>query len=86
ITIQRNQMVPIPYDQMIDKETGRTEVRMVNLDSFHYQSAYKAMTRLKPEHAQDAALIERLANQTNLTVKEYTDRYGYLMGVGKRPF
>jgi ATP-dependent phosphofructokinase / diphosphate-dependent phosphofructokinase len=86
ITIQRSQVVPIPYDEMIDRETGRTEVRMVNLNSFSYKSAYKFMTRLKPEHAQNELLFERLAVQTNLTVKEFKDRYGYLIGLGKRPF
>ena len=57
ITIQGNQVVPIPYDVMIDRETGRTEVRMVNLNSFRYKSAYKFMTRLKPEHAQNERLL-----------------------------
>ena len=86
ITLQRNQIVPIPYDEMIDPETGRTEVRMVNMDSFRYRSAYKFMTRLKPEHAQDDRLFERLAVQTNLTVKEFKERYGYLIGIAPRPF
>ena len=86
ITIQGSQVVPIPYDEMIDHETGRTEVRMVNLESFRYKSAYKFMTRLKPEHAQNELLFERLAEQTNMTVIEFKERYGYLIGLGKRPF
>jgi 6-phosphofructokinase len=86
ITIQHNQVIPIPYDKMIDQDTGRTEVRMVDLDSFRYKSAYKFMTRLKPEHAQNEPLLERLALQTNLTVSEFKERYGYLIGLSKRPF
>jgi len=86
ITIQGNQVVPIPYDEMIDRETGRTEVRMVNLNSFRYQSAYKFMTRLKPEHAQNERLFERLALQTKLSVSEFKERYGYLIGLSKRPY
>jgi ATP-dependent phosphofructokinase / diphosphate-dependent phosphofructokinase len=86
ITLQRNQIVPIPYDEMINPETGRTEVRMVNTDSFRYRSAYKFMTRLKPEHAQDEGLFERLAVLTNLTVQEFKERYAYLIGMAPRPF
>jgi 6-phosphofructokinase len=86
ITLQHNQVIPIPYDRMIDQDTGRTEVRMVDLDTFRYKSAYKFMTRLKPEHAQNEPLLERLALQTNLTVSEFKERYGYLIGLGKRPF
>jgi 6-phosphofructokinase 1 len=86
ITLQRNQIVPIPYDEMINPETGRTEVRMVNTNSFRYRSAYKFMTRLKPEHAQDESLLERLAALTNITGDEFRGRYGYLMGLAPRPF
>jgi ATP-dependent phosphofructokinase / diphosphate-dependent phosphofructokinase len=86
ITLQRNQIVPIPYDEMIDRETGRTEVRMVNTDSFRYRSAYKFMTRLKAEHARDESLLGRLAALTDVTVEEFRGRYGYLMGLAPRPF
>ena len=47
ITLQQNQVVPIPSEKMMDPATGRTEVRMVNIDSFTYRSAYKFMIRLK---------------------------------------
>ncbi len=86
ITIQRNKAVPIPYDEMIDRATGRTEVRMVDLDSFRYQAGYKFMTRLKPEDAHNDDLFKRLAGLTNLSVKDFKERYGYLIGLGKRPF
>jgi 6-phosphofructokinase 1 len=81
ITLQRGKIVPIPYHEMINPETGRTEVRMVNIDSFRYRSAYDFMTRLKPEHAQDDLLFEKLAALTNLTCIEFRKRYGYLVGL-----
>jgi ATP-dependent phosphofructokinase / diphosphate-dependent phosphofructokinase len=71
ITLQHNQIVPIPYDQMIDPVTGRTEVRLVDTSSYRYQSNYKSMTRLKPEHAGDEALFERLAALTNLSPAQF---------------
>ena len=37
------------------------------------------MTRLKPEHAQDDILFEKLAALTNLTCIEFRKRYGYLV-------
>lgn len=80
ITLQRGKIVPIPYHEMINPETGRTEVRMVDIDSFRYRSAYDFMTRLKPEHAQDDILFEKLAALTNLTCIEFRKRYGYLVG------
>jgi ATP-dependent phosphofructokinase / diphosphate-dependent phosphofructokinase len=82
ITLQHNQVVPIPYDEMIDPVTGRTEVRLVDTSSYRYQSNYKSMTRLKPEHAGDQALFERLAALTNLSPAQFKQRFGYLAGLG----
>lgn len=78
ITLQRGVIVPLPYDQMINPHTGRTTVRMVNTRSYRFRSAYKFMTRLKPEHADDQALLEKMASFTNLTAEQLRDRYGYI--------
>jgi 6-phosphofructokinase 1 len=86
ITLQNNHIVPIPYDEMIDPETGRTEVRLVNIDSYRYQSSYKFMARLKPEHAGDREFFERLAALTNLSTEAFIQRFGYLAGAAPRPF
>lgn len=86
ITLQHNQIVPIPYCEMIDPETGRTEVRMVDTGSYRYQSSYKMMARLKPEHAGDELLFEQLAALTNLTGQGFKERFGYMAGAAPRPF
>ena len=86
ITIQGNQMVPLPFSEILDPGTGRTEVRLVNLESFNYCMAYKFMTRLKPQHAEDDVFLARLANETNLNLKQFKQRFGYLMGSETRPF
>jgi 6-phosphofructokinase len=79
ITLQQGQMVPIPYQDMINQETGRTEVRMVDTNSYRYSTAYKFMIRLKPEHIDDNLVLEKLSALTHLTVKQLKERYGYLM-------
>jgi 6-phosphofructokinase 1 len=87
ITLQHNKIVPIPYDQMIDPETGRTEVRMVDTASYGYCSAYKSMVRLKAEMlAEDPTLLARLAALTSLDEAAFTARYGYLAGLGDNPY
>lgn len=79
ITLQRGEIVPIPYNEMINPETGRTKIRMVNVDSLRYKSVYQFMTRLKPEHMQDDALMEKLAGLAKMTADEFKDRYRYLV-------
>jgi 6-phosphofructokinase len=86
ITLQQNQAVPIPLEKMMDPNTGRTEVRVVKIDSFTYQSAYKFMIRLKPQDAENDMLLARMATQTNLSLEEFRARFGYLIGIAERPF
>jgi 6-phosphofructokinase 1 len=86
ITIQDNDVVPIPYDELMDPETGRTEVRMVRIDSFTYQSARRFMVRLEEQDLRDEALVHRMAACTNLDPIDFVERFGYLGGVAPRPF
>jgi len=86
ITLQQNQVVPIPLEKMMDPNTGRTEVRVVKIDSFTYQSAYKFMIRLKPQDAENGMLLARMATQTNLSLEGFKARFGYLIGIAPRPF
>ncbi len=79
VTIQGTRVVPIPFIDMMDPETGRTEIRKVNLNSFIYRSAYKLMIRLKPQDAQDEALLRSMAEHTKLSLDEFKSRFGYLL-------
>lgn len=79
ITLQHGEIVPIPYDEMINPETGRTRVRMVNTASLRYQSVYQFMTRLKPEHFQDDDLIGKLAGLAKMRPDEFIARYHRLV-------
>jgi 6-phosphofructokinase 1 len=86
VTIQENQVAPMPFDGMLNPETGRMRVRVVDVDSFTYRSAHKLMIRLKPEDRNNEELIERMAAQTNLSRDAFIVRYGYLMDAAPRPF
>ncbi len=86
IALADGRVIPIPFEEMMDPETGRTQVRKVRIDSFAYQSSLKFQIRLKPQHANDEALWQRLAAQTNLTVEQFKVRFGYLAGIATRPF
>jgi hypothetical protein len=86
VTVQGTRVVPIPFAEMLDAETGLTEVRKVNMDSFIYRSAFKLMIRLKPEDAGDEELLQKMAENTTLSVADFKSRFGYLLGLEPRPF
>jgi len=86
ITIQQNQIVPIPYDELMDPETGRTEVRLVNIDSLTYRSARNFMVRLGRQDLENQAFLSKMAACTNLTPDDFIERFGYLADMSPRPF
>lgn len=86
VTIQGTRVVPIPFEEMMDPDTGRTEVRQVNPESFIYHSAHKLMIRLKPQDAENEALWEQMAAQTNLSTEAFKARFGYLVDIAPPPF
>ena len=79
ISIQGGRFVPIPFDTMIDPETGRTRVRSVDITSTRYSIARRYMIRLKQEDFQDPHDLARLAATAHLGVDEFRDRFEYLI-------
>jgi 6-phosphofructokinase 1 len=86
MSLQNNCPVPIPYDEIIHPETGRAQVRRVNVDSYTYHSARKFMIRLEAQDFGDPQWVEKLAGVTKLSPAEFTARFGYLGGAALRPF
>lgn len=79
VSIQENHIVPIPFDQILDPATGKTEVRMVNISSIHYRIARKYMIRLDRKDLEDPAALGRLAALARLTPEEFRRRYEHLV-------
>ena len=76
--IQGGKFVPLPFDTMIDPETGRTRVRSVDVTSTRYAIARSYMIRLKHEDFDDPHDLAKLAATAHLSVDEFRDRFGYL--------
>ncbi len=86
ITIQQNEAKPIPYTELMDPQSGRTEVRMVNVNSFTYRSARKFMIRLEENDFQDPERLSSIGRHIGISTQEFVQRFGYLGGVAPRPF
>jgi 6-phosphofructokinase 1 len=86
MTIQNNEPIPMPYDEIMDRETGRTGVRMVNIYSYTYQSARKFMVRLEEQDLKDPDCLAKMAGKSNLAPQEFVQRFGYLVGMAPRPY
>jgi 6-phosphofructokinase 1 len=78
ISIQGGRFVPIPFDTMIDPETGRTRVRSVDVTSTRYAIARRYMLRLKREDFEDPHDLAKLAATAHLSVEEFRKHFAYL--------
>jgi 6-phosphofructokinase len=81
ITIQEEQMVPLPFGSFTDPETGRPQVREVNVTSGMYRVASEYMLRLEQEDLDDPEKLKPIAEAAGMSPEAFRDRYGYLVEV-----
>src|SRR6266567_4071119 len=62
VTLVDGRFSPIPFDEMLDPQTGRTRVRLVDTSSEQYQIARRYMVRLRHEDLDDPRLLAGLAS------------------------
>jgi 6-phosphofructokinase 1 len=80
VTIQAGRLVPIPFDEMIDQQTGKIKVRYVDVKSETYQVLREYMIRLRPEDLKDKAMIKKLAKAGMMSESEFANRFRSMVG------
>ncbi|HYT79610.1 MAG TPA: diphosphate--fructose-6-phosphate 1-phosphotransferase [Actinomycetota bacterium] len=81
ITIQEEQMVPLPFGSFTDPETGRPHVREVNVSSGMYRVATEYMIRLEQEDLDDSEKLKAIAEAAGMSPEAFRERYAYLVEV-----
>ena len=71
-------MVPLPFGSFSDPETGRVQIRLVNVESSSYRVAREYMIRLDPEDLEEPEKLGPIAAACGLAPEAFRDRYGYL--------
>jgi 6-phosphofructokinase 1 len=79
VSIQNGRLTPIPFDQILDPATGRTRLRMVDVQSESYQIARRYMIRLSSEDFDDAEVIAQYAAMLKIPPASFRDRFRYLV-------
>jgi 6-phosphofructokinase 1 len=79
VTMQQGRFKPVPFESMMDSETGRMRVRMVDVTSDRYRIAYAYMLRLKRADFDDPSELARLATAANTTPERFRAELGYLV-------
>ncbi|MCX8089747.1 MAG: diphosphate--fructose-6-phosphate 1-phosphotransferase [Verrucomicrobiae bacterium] len=80
ISFVDGRMVPLPFEKMLNPQTGRFQVRKVNVDGESYECACHYMIRLEKSDFEDPAQLSKLAATVSMTSEQFRQRFGYLVG------
>ncbi len=78
VTLVNGHFCPVPFSRMLDAQTGRTRLRVVDTTSEHYRIARQYMVRLAGEDLDEPDSLARLAAVVGLTPEAFKSRFGYL--------
>jgi len=82
VTIQNGRLVPIPFDDLREPETGKTKIRLVDVNSEAFRVARAYMIRLEADDFAHAEWVDRLAAAAHLTPGDFRQRFEYLAAAG----
>jgi 6-phosphofructokinase len=85
ISMQGGHFVPIPFTSLLDRETGRARIRLVDIHSTRYAIARRYMIRLRRDDFDDPHELAKLASTAGLSPDEFRRQFGYLVEVEPPP-
>jgi 6-phosphofructokinase len=85
ISMQGGHFVPIPFTDLIDAETGRARVRMVDIHSTRYAIARRYMLRLRRDDFEDPHELAKFAATAGLSLQAFRREFEYLIDLEPPP-
>ncbi len=79
ISIQGGHFVPVPFAQLLDPQTGKAKVRMVDVHSTRYAIARRYMIRLRKDDFEDPHELAKFAATCGLHLQQFRDEFEYLV-------
>ncbi len=79
ISIQGGHFVPVPFKDMIDAETGRARIRLVDITSTRYAIARRYMIRMRRDDFEDPEELAKLAKTAQLSEDEFRRQFEHLV-------
>jgi 6-phosphofructokinase 1 len=79
VSIQQGRFKPVPFEHIMNPETGRMRIRMVDIRSDRYRIAYAYMLRLTRGDFEDPRELAKLAAAAKTTPERIRAELGYLV-------
>jgi 6-phosphofructokinase len=85
ISMQGGHFVPIPFASLIDRETGRTRIRLVDTRSTRYAIARRYMIRLRRDDFEDPHELAKFAASVGISLENFRQQFEYLVAYEPPP-
>jgi 6-phosphofructokinase len=79
ISMQGGHFVPIPFTSLMDRETGRARLRLVDTHSTRYAIARRYMIRLRRDDFDDPHELAKFAATAGVSLEEFRQQFEYLV-------
>ncbi len=84
VTLQADNLVPVPFESMVDPVTHRTRIRQVDLSSYSYSVARAYMIRLERADLESPSTLAALAAVAKTTPDEFRKRFEHVVSRAQR--
>jgi len=81
VSLQAGNFVPIPFAELLDPQTGRTRVRMVDIKSTRYAIARRYMIRLRRDDFDEPAILSKFGSvcTPKKSAEEFKREFAYVV-------
>jgi 6-phosphofructokinase 1 len=79
VSLQGGHFVPIPFRDLLDPETGRARLRLVDILSTRYAIARRYMIRIRRDDFDDPYELAKFAATCGLSLQEFRDQFESLI-------
>ncbi len=85
ISMQGGNFVPIPFEQLLDPETGRAKIRLVDIHSTRYAIARRYMIRLRRDDFDDPHELAKFAATAGMSLEQFRAEFEPLISIEPPP-
>ncbi len=85
VSVQAGRFVAIPFSDLINPETGRTRIRLVDVESTRYLVARQYMIRLRRDDFENREKLGKLAAVAGVSCEHFRDQFEYVTEIEPPP-
>lgn len=79
ICVDNGKLHPLPFEEMLDPKTNKTQVRYLDILSDGYKVARSYMVRLEKRDIEDKAFLAKMAEGGRMSPEEFLKKFEYLV-------